>query len=386
MQTIAIGWLALQLTGSGTQLGTIISMMFLPILILGAWGGVIADRFDKRRTIIYVQAAMSALALVMSVLVFSGLIQVWMLYVFALFYGLARAVDEPVRSTFVSDMVESAYVKNAVSLNSTMNNLARIIGPAIGGALILGVGIAFAFFINAISYAAVIFMLLRMREQELHHRRIEQNRGANIKAGLKYCLETPLIRELLLTAAIVGTFAYEWQVSLPLLAERVFAGDAGTYASLMSALGVGAVIGGLVAASRHKVAPRSILLFVFFLGVSMVTTAFMPTLELAMIGIAVVGFFSVSFTALGSTMMQLESVHEMRGRVMALWGVAMLGSTAIGGPIIGFIGDNIGARWGLAAGGFSALIAVGIAAYPLLEKRFRTIPEDEPIEGAPTAV
>ena len=197
-------------------------MMFLPILIFGAWGGVIADRFDKRRTIIYVQAAMSALALVMSVLVFTELIQVWMLYVFALLYGIARAVDEPVRSTFVSDMVESAYVKNAVSLNSTMNNLARIIGPAIGGALILGVGIAFAFFINAISYAAVIFMLLRMREQELHHRRIEQNRGANIKAGLKYCLETPLIRDLLLTAAIVGTFAYEWQVSLPLLAERVF--------------------------------------------------------------------------------------------------------------------------------------------------------------------
>ena len=361
-------------------------MMFLPILIFGAWGGVIADRFDKRRTIIYVQAAMSALALVMSVLVFTELIQVWMLYVFALLYGIARAVDEPVRSTFVSDMVESAYVKNAVSLNSTMNNLARIIGPAIGGALILGVGIAFAFFINAISYVAVIFMLLRMREQELHHRRIEQNRGANIKAGLKYCLETPLIRDLLLTAAIVGTFAYEWQVSLPLLAERVFEGDAGTYASLMSALGVGAVIGGLVAASRHKVAPRSIMLFLFFLGVSMVATAFMPTLELAMIGIAVVGFFSVSFTALGNTMIQLESVHEMRGRVVAFWTVAMLGSTAIGGPIIGFIGDNIGARWGLAAGGFSALIAVGIAAYPLLEKRFRTIPEDEPIAGAPTAV
>lgn len=382
MQTIALGWLALQLTGSGTLLGSIIAMMFLPILLLGAWGGVIADRFDKRRTIIYVQSALGALALILSILVFTGLIEVWMLYVFALCYGIVRAVDEPVRSTFVSELVDSNNLKNAVSLNSTANNLSRIVGPAIGGALIVGIGIAFAFLFNAISYGAVILTLIWMREEELHHRREGGNRAANIKEGLLYAWKTPMIRDLLLTAAIVGTFAYEWQVSLPLLAQRVFLGDAASYASLMSFLGVGAVLGGLVAASRHKIAPRNVMVYVFLMGLSMLATAFMPSLQLAMIGMMAVGFCSVNFTSLANTMIQLESAHEMRGRVMSLWTVAMLGSTAIGGPIIGFIGDNIGPRWGLAAGGFSALLAVGIATYPLLEKRFRAIPPEEPIQSS----
>lgn len=386
MQTVALGWLALELTGSGTQLGGIIALQFLPILLFGAWGGVISDSFDRRKTIICLQSAFAILAFILGVLVLTGLIQVWMLYVFALSYGFVRAIDEPVRSSFISEMVDSIHMKNAVSLVATLNNLARVVGPAIGGVLIASVGIAACFILNALSYAAVIGMILVMRESELHRSDKKPDKSANVKDGFRYCMETPVIRNILFMAAIVGTFAWEWPVSLPLLAQRAFNGDATSYASLMSSLGVGAVIGGLVAASRHKISALNLIVFAFLLGVSMIAAAFMPTLQLAMLGVVVVGFFLVSFASLANAMIQLESVPEMRGRAMSFWSVTMLGSTAIGGPIIGLIGEHVGARWGLAGGGISALVAAGIAAYPLLTKHwFRVIPEDAQFEDSSSA-
>ena len=376
MQTVALGWLVLQITGSGAQLGAVVATTFLPLLIFGPLGGAIADRFDKHRMLIYTQSALATLALSLSILVYSGATKVWMLYVFAFLYGLVRSVDEPTGQAFVLEMVDESYMKNAVSLNSMRGNLARAIGPMVAGVLIAGVGIAFCFLFNALSYVAVIWMLIIMDKSELRRENVIAKQPQTIRDGIRFILATPLIKNTLIMMAIIGTFAYEWQVSLPLLAQRTFHGDAASYAALMSSFGIGAVIGGLYAASRHKISTRNLILFVFLFGVSIIAASLMPTLQLAILGMVFVGFFSINLTSTANTMVQLESTPEMRGRVMSFWTVAMMGSTAIGGPIIGLVGEHIGARYGLLVGGLSALIAVAISARPLLRtNKVSVIPE-----------
>ncbi|OGG60919.1 hypothetical protein A3C86_03460 [Candidatus Kaiserbacteria bacterium RIFCSPHIGHO2_02_FULL_49_16] len=376
MQTVALGWLVLQITGSGAQLGAVVATTFLPLLIFGPLGGAIADRFDKHRMLIYTQSALATLALSLSILVYSGATKVWMLYVFAFLYGLVRSVDEPTGQAFVLEMVDESYMKNAVSLNSMRGNLARAIGPMVAGVLIAGVGIAFCFLFNALSYVAVIWMLIIMDKSELRRENVIAKQPQTIRDGIRFILATPLIKNTLIMMAIIGTFAYEWQVSLPLLAQRTFHGNAASYAALMSSFGIGAVIGGLYAASRHKISTRNLILFVFLFGVSIIAASLMPTLQLAILGMVFVGFFSINLTSTANTMVQLESTPEMRGRVMSFWTVAMMGSTAIGGPIIGLVGEHIGARYGLFVGGLSALIAVAISARPLLRtNKVSVIPE-----------
>ncbi|MDO8552808.1 MAG: MFS transporter [bacterium] len=381
MQTVALGWLVLQLTGSGAQLGAVVATAFIPLLIFGPLGGVIADRFEKHKMLIFTQSALATLALSLSILVYSGLTQVWMLYIFAFLYGLVRSVDEPTGQSFVLEMVDESHMKNAVSLNSMRGNLARAVGPMIAGFLIAGVGIAFCFLFNALSYIAVIWMLLIMDKSELRRHKVIANRSQTVRDGIRFILANPLIKNTLIMMAIIGTLSYEWQVSLPLLAQRTFNGDAASYAALMSSFGVGAVIGGLYAASRHKLSTRNLIMFVFLFGMSIIAAAMMPTIQLTMLGMVFVGFFSINLTSIANTMVQLESTPEMRGRVMSFWTVAMMGSTAIGGPIIGLIGEHIGARWGLLTGGLAALVAVGIAAYPLLKTNMvKVIPETAEIE------
>jgi MFS family permease len=386
MQTVALGWFVLQLTGSGAQLGGVVAMSFVALLIFGPLGGVIADRFPKRTVIIYAQLAFVVQALSLSALVYSGQTQLWMLYVLAFLYGLIRAVDEPTRQAFVMEMVDASRMKNAVSLNSMINNLARAVGPMLGGMLIVSVGVAFCFLFNALSYIAVIVMILFMNESELHKGFPATGSSTGVRDGIRFILANPFIRNTLFMMAIVGTFAYEWQVSLPLIAERTFNGDATSYAALMSSLGIGSVVGGLFAASRHKLSARDLVLFVFLFGLSIIATSVMPTLQLAMFGMVLVGFFSINLTSLGNTMVQLESTPEMRGRVMSFWTMAMMGSTTIGGPVVGLVGEYVGARYGLLIGGISALLAAGMAAVPLLRThKVRIIPQAGVIEdgGAP---
>jgi len=376
MQTVALGWFVLQLTGSGAQLGAVIATAFLPHLLFGLLGGVIADRFEKHKVIIYVQTAFAVLAFSLGLLAYSGLTKVWMLYVFAFLYGLLRSVDEPTRQAFVLEMVDESKMKNAVSLNSMVNNLARAVGPMIGGMLIVSAGVAACFLFNALSYIAVIWMLFIMDKSELRRENLVRTRQTNVRDGIRFILATPLIKNTLIMMAIIGTFAYEWQVSLPLLAERTFNGDATTYSALMSVFGIGAVVGGLYAASRHKLSTRNLIVHVFLFGGSMIATSLMPSLQLAMLGMAFIGFFSINLTSIANTMVQLESTPLMRGRVMSVWNIAMLGSTTIGGPAIGLIGEYIGARYGLLLGGVSALIAASIATFPLLKvSAIKVIPE-----------
>jgi len=376
MQIVALGWLVLQLTGSGSQLGLVVASGFWPILILGPWGGVIADRFNKRTILYWTHSMFSLLSIGVSILVFTDTIQIWMLYIFAFSHGMIRVFDNPARQSFVSELVDSAHLKNAVSLTATGNHLMRAVGPSIAGILIAGVGIAFCFLFNGFSYIAVIVTLYLMNERELHIDPATSKKSGDLLQGFRYVMATPIIKKTLIMMAIIGTFAYEFQVSLPLLAQQTFLGDASSYAALLAAMGIGSGVGGLYSAGRHKIAHHHLVIFAMLFGVSMVVTALMPTLHLAVLGMFFVGIFSINVISLGNTTVQLESIPEMRGRVMALWSVAMVGSTALGGPIIGYIGEHAGARWGLAVGGIITIMTVAFLTYALLQKdTLEEIPE-----------
>lgn len=375
MQTIAQGWLVLQITNSGTQLGIVVALQFLPLLLLGPLGGLFADRHNKRRILFYTHIGFGLVTLFLSILVLSGTIQLWELYLFSLIFGIGRVFDNPARQTFVTEMVGNTHLKNAVSLDATVNSMARAIGPSISGILIVSVGIGFCFLINALSFFIAVFFVYLMRSSELFTTKPVAKRPGELAEGFRYVCETPLIRNMLIMMALVGTFVYEFQVSLPIFAQKTFLGDAASYAWLMSALGVGSVLGGLYAAGRSKIAPQQLLFFLFFSAASLLAAASMPTLELAAIALVIAGFFTVNATSLANTIIQLESVPSMRGRVMALWSMAMLGSTPIGGPIVGFFGEYGGGRWGVAIGGFAALSAAIFGWITLRQKSEASIPE-----------
>ena len=263
--------------------------------------------------------------------------------------GLTNAIDNPTRQSFVVEMVGESELKNAVTLFSSLVNLSRIIGPLIAGALITTIGLAPCFFVNGLSYLAVVAMLLIMRASELHPAVRLANARGQIVAGLRYVWSTPVLRDVLVIMAIIGTLTYEFQVTLPLIAQNTFHGNAASYAALSAALGVGAVVGGLITASRKKTSFQAVVQAALLFGAAVLAASLMPTLRLAVAALVVVGFCSITFSAMGNTTLQLTSTPQMRGRVMSLWGIAFLGSTTIGGPIIGFIGQNVGPQWALAA-------------------------------------
>jgi MFS family permease len=357
MQSIAQAWLVLKLTNSGTMLGLVTALQYLPILFLGPWGGVVADRFPKRKLIIITQSIFGVLALILGTLVATGLVQLWMVAVLAFCFGLTNVVDNPTRQSFVVEMVGEDELKNAVTLFSSLVNMSRIIGPAVAGILIETIGLAPCFILNGISYIAVIIMLMVMRPEELQPAAPLTHARGQVIAGLRYVGATPILRDVLIIMAIIGTLTYEFQVSLPLIAQFTFHGTAATYAALSASLGVGAVAGGLLTASRKNTSFKALVIAALLFGMSTVAAAMMPTLGLAMAALVVVGFCSIVFSALGNTTLQLTSMPQMRGRVMALWSIAFLGSTTIGGPIIGYIGQNVGPEWALATGGVAALVA-----------------------------
>jgi len=376
MQVVGLGWLVLQLTGSGTMLGIVGAFRFAPMLLGGPFAGIIVDRFDKRRILYVTQSSFAIVSLTLAFLVYTDLIQVWMLFVSAVLFGLIDVIDSPTRQTFVHEMVGRDNLRNAVTLNSTEANLARAIGPMIAGTLIATVGIAFCFLANSVSFIALITMLLFVDEKGMHkEERTEKARG-HLLESISYAASVPVIKTVLISMAVIGTLAYEFQVSLPLLAQGTFGGAAADYAALLSAMGAGSVAGGLFAASRRKIAPHEFVASAFFFGLSIAVTAIMPTLSLAIVGMVFVGFFSINLTSLGNTMIQLAAAPHIRGRVMSLWSMAIFGSTLIGGPVVGLIGQYIGPRWGLAIGGVAAMSAAAYAARTLLQTDWlRTVSE-----------
>lgn len=386
MQTVARSWLVLQLSGSGTAVGGAVAMEFLPILIFGPVGGVLVDRFPKKKILLISQAAAGIIALSLGITVFLNIAELWMIYLFAFCHGLVRVVDNPTRQTFILEMVGKERLANGISLYSSEVNLARVLGPAVAGLLIATIGIAFCFILNGLSYGAVLLTLFMMREHELHTTPLVSRAKRQVMAGLHYAATSPVLRNTLIMLALTGMFAYEWNVSLPILARFTFGGDAGSFAALMSSMGVGAVAGGLFAASRRRTSPRMLVLAALLLGTAMILAAFSPTFFWAMAGMAVVGFFSINFSSLANVTLQLESAPMMRGRIMALWAVAFLGTTPIGGPLIGWIGEHVSGRWGLATGGIAALVAAGIGAFTFKKERAVEIPAEVEIASEQASV
>lgn len=372
MQTVAQGLLVLQLTGSGTALGIVTALQALPVLLFGAWGGLIADRLPKRTILYATQAVFGISSLLLGLVVASGAVELWMVYAVALLHGFMKVFDNPTRQTFVREMVGTERLVNAVSLNSTLMNLARVIGPTLAGILVATVGLAACFIVNGLSYVAIILMLMRMDTRELQPAPMVRRAKGQLAEGLRYAWSTPVIRNILLMMALIGTFTYEFNVTLPLLAEFTLGAGAGGYAALTSAMGIGAVVGGLFTAGRRSTRPAMLVLSAALFGASVTLVSFAPTMAFAFAAMVIVGFFSINFTSLANVTLQTTSDPTMQGRVMSLWSIAFLGTTPIGGPLVGYIGEHAGARWGLLVGGLAALVAAGIGLQALRHRMATT--------------
>jgi MFS family permease len=356
MQGVAQSWLVLQLTGSGAALGTVLGAQFLPTLIAGPLGGVIADRMPKRRLLVITNTMAGLLALTLGLLTATGAVQLWMVYVLAFLLGCTNAIDNPARQTFVQEMVGPAQVPNAVSLNSVVMNASRMIGPATAGVLIATVGLSACFLLNAASYLSVLLALGLMRVSELHLAPTIKRAKGQLREGFRYVWATPALRTPLLMMAAVGTLTYEFAVTLPLLAKFTFGGDAGTYAAMSVTMASGAVIGGLVAASRGRPTSKRLTGAALVLGVLMLGLAAAPSLTVVFLILPLIGAASITFIATSNATLQLTAPAAMRGRVMALFAVAFLGTTPIGGPVVGWVAEVTDPRTAIALG---AVVAIG---------------------------
>lgn len=372
MQSVAQSWLVYSLTHSSTDLGAVVAIQALPVLVLGPYGGVIADRVDKRRLMVVLQSLMGTQAAVLGALAIAHVVTFGEVCVLALALGLNNCFENPARQSFVLEMVGGDNLRNAVSLNSTMVNAARAVGPAVAGLIIATAGVGICFVLNALSFVAVVYSLMSMDRARLQPSPPAHRAKGQLRDGFRYVAHDPRLGVPLLMMALVGTFAYEFQVSLPVFASKTFHGGAETYGFLTAAMGIGAVAGGLVTATRGKTGLRPFSIAALVFGLAILLTSISPVLGLAYAGMALVGWGSVSFMATGNTSLQLASDPSMRGRVMALWAVAFLGSTPIGGPAIGWVISVFGARVGLGIGGASCLLAAALGA--MVIRRLRAAP------------
>jgi MFS family permease len=367
MQSIAQAWLVLQITGSGVALGVTVALQFTPVLLVGAWGGLVADRVDKRRLLVGTQAAAGVLALVLGSVTALGVVQLWMIYVLALGLGAVNALDNPARRAFVVEMVGAEHVSNAVSLSSAMFMAARVIGPAIAGLVIAGFGVSWCFFANGVSYSAAVIAFLAMRENEFFSVEPIPRRKGQLREGLRYAWSTPALRLVLVLTAVIGTLAFNFQVVLPLLAKQTFSGGADTLGVLYASMSIGSVIGALVSAHEARATRRFVLGAALAFGAALVGAALAPTFALELLVLVPVGAAGIAFTAMANGVLQTETAPEMRGRVAALFTVAFLGSTPIGGPIIGWVSEQLGPRAGLWVGGIATLV-VTVAAVAAIRR------------------
>ncbi|HXF58039.1 MAG TPA: MFS transporter [Actinomycetota bacterium] len=357
MQQVATAWLVLRLTGSGVALGLQVALNFGPILLFGLWGGLLADRLDKRRILVATQATQALLAAALWALVGLGAVELWMVYLLTSLQGLVVALDQPTRHSFFAEMVREEDLTNAVSLNSAVMTGTRIVGPALAGALISVVGLAPCFLANALSYLAVIGGLLAMRPAELRRPRGGLPVGGRVREGLLYVWRTPELRLPLAVLAAVSTLSFNLSVLFPLLAEGPLGGGASTFGLLLSAMGVGSLIGSLAMARLERPGLGRLGWAAVAFGLLSALAAWAPGLEQALLIMVPLGAASMVLTIATNSSLQLAAQPEMRGRVMALFGVVFLGSTPVGGPIAGWVAERLGPREALALGGAAAVVA-----------------------------
>ncbi len=361
MQTVSAVWVILTLTDSGLAVGLTTALQFLPMLLIGAWGGLLADRIPKRRLLMTTQALMMIPAVGLFAVTATGVVAPWMVYLAVFAFGALNAIDNPTRQSFVYEMVGPDRVVNAVSLNSVIVQAARIVGPALAGVLIATVGVVPCFALNALTFVAMILALRGMNPDRLHAVPVAGREPGAIRAGLRYVRRTPELMVPLALMGLVGTLGFNFQVVLPLLAKFSFESGAMTYAALVSAMAVGSIAGALVNGHRGRTGPRLIAGGALAFGVSALLAAAMPSLALEIVMLALLGAASVTFAATINSTLQLAVTPEMRGRVMALYSVVFLGSTPIGAPLTGWLAQSYDPRIALLLAGISGLAAAWAA-------------------------
>ena len=374
MQMLALSFLTLRLTGSGTALGVVAGVRLAPFVLLGPVGGVVADRADKRRLLYVTQTSSAAGAALLAVLTGLHLMTFPLLVAISLVLGCLTVLDNPTRQSLIGDLVPRETLANAVVLNSVSLNVARMVGSVVGGALVALVGIPLCFAVNAVSFVAVIVSLARMRAEEmLPSTRVARGRG-QVREGLRYAAHTPELLFPLVMLTVTGILAYEFPITLPLLATGAFHGTAATYGVMAAVMAAGAVVGGLVAASRRT--PRrasSLAVTAIGWGAAILLAGLAPDLPVALVALVLVGYGSITFNSTAKTTLQLAARPEMRGRVMALWALAWGGSTVVGGPLVGAVAEQLGSRWGLVVGGVPTIL-LGLVLLPVLRRRDRRTP------------
>jgi MFS family permease len=388
----ALAWLVLRLTDSGIALGVTTALLFLPMLLFGAFGGVLADRFDKRRILLQTQSAFAVIALILWALVASGRIELWLVYTLSFLNGIVTAIDNPTRQSFYVEMVGEEALTNAVSLFSAAFTGARIVGPAIAGLLISTAGIAVCFLVDAISYVAVLVALWMIRPAELFPQARTTREKGHLVAGLRYVWRTDELRQPLIVMAVIFTLSFNFSVLVPLLAERTFGGDAGTFGALSALGGFGSFAAALLMANRNATPTmRRFGVFAAAAGAAQLVVAIAPTLDWALLAMVGVGATMMVFMITANTLLQLRAAPQARGRVMALYGIVFLGSTPIGSPIAGWVAQNLGSRamgprLGFALGGAVA-VAMGLGLLVRLSRTGATErggrPVAEPPQGLP---
>lgn len=379
MQRTAQDWLVLtQLTHhSATAVGVVMGLQYAPQLLLLPWAGYAADRLDRRKLLVATQAAMGLLALVLGLLTVLGRVQLWHVYVLAFLSGCASAMDGPARQTFVSDLVEDKDLPNAVALNSTNITLGLMIGPAAAGLVIGAVGTGWTFLFNAASFAAVIASLGLLRQGELRrHPRAGRGRG-NLLEGFAYVRSRPDLQAILWMLLLIGAFGLNFQIFIATMSVKIFHGDANQYGLLSAVMSAGTLGGALLAAGRHNPRFRLLLVGAAMFGAGAVLAAFAPNVWLFAAALFVAGVSVLTFTSATSTLMQLTTEPQMRGRVLALRLAIGLGATPVGAPIVGWVADRFGPRWALGLGAAAAFAAALVALRYMLQQR-----RSEPVEAA----
>lgn len=371
MQTVAAGWLTLEVTDDPVLLGLIFAARYIPVLLLGPWGGLIVDRVEKLRLLLVTQILSGVVTGILALLVFLGAVDIWILFVLIVLLGVINVFDGPARQSLISHLVPRALLPNAIALNSISMNVARVLGPAFAGLLIAGLGVGLCFLLNSVSFVAVIVLLLMMRRAEFVEGKRASKAKGQIREALGYVRRTPELLLPLLLVALTGIFTWEYPVSLPLLTTEVFAQGPEAYGLALAGLGVGCVIGGFLAARGKEPDTWSLSRTAVFWGLATVLLGFAPVVWSAYLLLIPVGIFAVTFNASAKTVLQLTAPQEMRGRIMSLWSMGWQGSTVIGGPLIGWFGSALGARSSLWAGGVAAALfgAIALVAYRAWTRR-----------------
>lgn len=370
-QVVALSWVVYRLTDSAMALSTVTALSLLPMLLAGPWGGLLADRFDKRRVLIAANAALAAVAALLAAVTLLGAVQLWQLYLLAFLSGLGSAVEIPTRQAFVNELVEPDQLPNAIGLNSALFNASRIVGPAVAAGLLVLAGGGWCFAANAASFLAVIEAYRRMRPSELRRAPRPGAQRGQLLAGLRFAWGEPVLRRTIGLVGLVALFSFNFPIVLPVLARRVYGGGSTMFSALTATMALGSVVGALVVAGRRRPSDRTLLVTGLASGLLLLAAASTSSLVLALPLLALAGGAGIGFFSTANARVQMVAAGELRGRVMALYALVFLGSTPIGAPLVGWIVQRYGAQVALGGGGLLSAASVALVLLPaaLTERR-----------------